>query len=140
MRSSKEAGDDSGQCGDQLADVVYSIGEPRAADHHDHPEQEDDGREYRDYCGCEKDSFLSIATHAEVMSTPTEMEHGDTMIGAVDRHHESQNQDQCRVQRGTVMIYDVVHPEHERASDRGNSVDRDVECCVGRLHNPISTK
>jgi hypothetical protein len=74
------------------------------------------------------------------MSSPTEVDNRDTMIGAVDRHHESQNQYQRRVQRGTVTIDDVVHPKHEGASDRGNSVDRDFERCVGRLHNPISTK
>jgi hypothetical protein len=33
-----------------------------------------------------------------------------------------------------------VHPEHDRVSDRGNSVERGVECYVGWLHNPISTK
>jgi hypothetical protein len=140
MRSSKEAGDNSAQCGDQLVDIVYSVGESGAADHHDNPEEEENGCESGDYCGCDKDSLLSIATHTDAKSSPTEVDNRDTMIGAVDRHHESQNQDQCRVQRGSVTFYDLVHPAPKRASDRGNSVDRDVEGCVGRFHNPISTK
>ena len=92
----QRAGDGGGQCGDQLADIVHSVGEPRAADHHDHPDQEDNSCKSGDYCGCEKGPSLSIATHTEVMSSPTEMEHGDTISRTVDGHHEGQNQDQRR--------------------------------------------
>jgi hypothetical protein len=46
-----------------------------------------------------------------------EVKSSDAVIGAVDRHHESQNQDQSRIKRYPVPINDAVHPDNGRTPD-----------------------